>query len=286
MSQVQVKCQECGKLCEGFKQLKLHSCNQENQKTGSVTDFTENDTSDTKSDYVEEDGKKKNDIPEDGNQMDFTESDQDTFTIEEKTKNTLMDINNFIKEKGLIFKDLDEELTKSKDAIKNANSPLEPISAIEFEDTEPFAYPKPPTVSHQPQRPPLQQRRRTNKSEKTFFKSNQCPWCGLQNTDRIRLAKHLISEHWLEVREEQGGGRIDNSRYYAHGIEDSRILKVKQNRLVTRTVQRDPVVQRQAKEPGWLGRLETNKKITNASRNLQNSQLRGRIPNRKMVPKV
>jgi len=51
-----------------------------------------------------------------------------------------------------------------------------------------------------------------------------CYYCGQVQTERISLAKHLVGQHWGQVRDRQGGGRRDNYSYYAN-IEDSRVIK-------------------------------------------------------------
>ena len=99
-------------------------------------------------------------------------------------------------------------------------------------------------------------------------RGRDCYYCGLDVKDRISLALHLVGEHWTEVRERQGGGRMDNSKYYA-AIEDSRIIKPARPQTITphsRTIS----------TPRATNRME---------RNTTNS-FYGGLPNRRFMPNL
>ena len=215
-------------------------------------------------------------------------STEDTLMDLSEAKNTLTCLDNFLKENNSMISELSKEVMKSKEAIMNASSSLESVKTVDVDDTEPIEYsistiaPAPPAPpAPPPQRavhPPAPVIRRNARLGGSRLGGNgpflQCIYCGKINSDKISLARHLIAKHWAEVRENQGGGQFDNRRYYSHGIEDSRVVKTKQ----TRTAQPRPTTYQRP--------VEINKKITNASRNVQTSTRWRKIPNRKLSPPV
>ena len=64
----------------------------------------------------------------------------------------------------------------------------------------------------------------------------ECYYCGHLSSNRIAVAKHMISGHWDEVRERQGAGRRDNSNYYNNIDLDSRNIKPEPGRVKGRKV--------------------------------------------------
>ena len=284
MSLIQIKCEKCGDSFDGIKVYKVHlekSCQQDQLKTLPVTDFIKK-----MDEKVEEEEQRGDEISSEDTAMDLSDSDQEIFNIEKQNKNTLADLTNFMEENDLIFSELNKEVIKSKEAIMNATASLESMETSDV--SEPIEYsistivPPPPQRSANPPPPVIRRKARVGGSRAggsvPFL---QCIYCGKINSDKISLARHMIASHWADVREAQGGGSIDNSRYYSHGIEDNRIFKPKQTRAakpLATTYQRGPV--------RFRPQVETNKKITNASRNTQSSLLRGKIPDRKLPPAV
>ena len=57
-----------------------------------------------------------------------------------------------------------------------------------------------------------------------------CYYCGVTTSDRISLTKHLVAQHWAQVRDRQGGGRKDNRHLYSN-LQDSRVLQPGLNHL-------------------------------------------------------
>ena len=279
MSSTQIRCEKCDKLFDGFKQLKLHiaaSCDKENEKYSTGGDLIENDTH-KEFEHIEKVGEKDEENSTEANKMDYSENEQEI-------RNTLADLNDFLKEKDSIFSNLDGEFLKSKEAINNADSSIESISTVNIDETAPIEHP--PIESFRTAQAPSVLRKVVRRGPaavgKVPFQAKQCIYCGQHNTDKIRLARHMIAEHWVEVREAQGGGRLDNRNYYANGIEDSRVIKPKLTRTVNRPVIKQ--VPSLSVAPNWLNKLESNKKITNYSRKGQNSFLKGKAPNRKLPP--
>ena len=275
MSLIQIKCEKCCGSFEGIKVYKLHLekfCQQDQRKTGPVADLTEK--------KEEKEKQRGDEIPTEDTVIDLYDADQEIFNIEKETKDTLTDLNNFLKENNSIFSELNKEVLKSKEAIMNASSSLEFMET--GDDTEPIEY-SISTIA--PLLPPPPVIRRNARVGESRVRGNvpflQCIYCEKISSDKISLARHMIANHWADVREAQGGGNIDNSRYYSHGIEDNRNLKPEQ----TRTAK--PLVKTYRRVPlGLRPQLETNKKITNASRNSNSSILRGKILERKLSPPV
>ena len=126
----------------------------------------------------------------------------------------------------------------------------------------------------------------------------ECYYCGHLSSNRIAVAKHMISGHWDEVRERQGGGRRDNSNYY-NNIEDSRVIRPEPGSKFFKA-QKTTQVMNNVKNslvnnslylnqnPKWMGKLGAGMSASNINqkkRSVHNPSWYGTQPNRKLAPK-
>ena len=179
-----------------------------------------------------------------------------------------------------------------------------------------FKAPKPPPMTKK-------ELRRAQILGKIPFLPKQCCYCGFNLIDRIALARHMISDHWEEVRNKQGGGRKDNRDYY-NSIEDSRVIKPKPSAttsfhlknlsaagaankifprlssavksvnlgrsLAATNALNNKYANMNNTNPTWLGKLDKKPgetgslmKINKLSRNVHNFAWYGSKPNRKII---
>merc|ERR1712126_145243 len=246
---------------------------------------------------------------------------------EKETKEMLKDINAFMKTQDSAFIDLDEKVAESQKQVLNVmNNSMESIEIMDSDEEDtvkkpdpirpPVPLPRNQTMSFKaPKPPPL---RPTPIPTSTFrraghlmtgkFKPTQCVYCGKNHAEKISLARHLIGEHWEAVRNAQGGGKRDNSAYYA-SIEDSRIIRpdpkaVKPSNSVPKPPGYSATAQKHAKNlaaaqaanakynmnqnPKWLDKLGgkgSSENINRKLRNVHNPSWFGGVPNRKLLPK-
>ena len=128
-----------------------------------------------------------------------------------------------------------------------------------------------------------------------------CYYCAVTTSDRISLTKHLVGQHWDQVRDRQGGGRRDNRQYYSN-LQDSRVLKPGLNRNANYHSGNIPPPNRKIfPKPtpptyNWAARIRDqdfkllNKKVTTSgtvspSVSRFSNSLFGKTPNRKIAPK-
>ena len=325
MNNVQVNCHKCSKMFSNFQHLSKHSetCNQEeNTKTGETTE-----------EPVKFEIKP---LPEVSDPLAVTPSvgDSDWAKTEKASMEVMDDYNNFMKTSSVA--DLDEKVQESEKEIHNvdSNASLESIEIPDSDDEDKvvrsrpaphpnsilrpkssnastFKAPKPPPPTMSLVRRPMPLVRSQQRLDPL-----QCVYCRKLTTDRIALARHLIAAHWAAVRERQGGGRRDNSHYYAN-IEDNRTIKpafkhptkpvpnsVATANLPMNNVQRAAAVNNiQAKSnPKWLNKLNHQERLKNYHESLDkvkpkvenvNKKVRSihnpswyqSMPNRKIQPK-
>jgi len=221
------------------------------------------------------------------NKSNFKENEipkEDTSSTEQTTREMLDSINKFMKKSETTSKDFDKMMEESKKELENFDTTSKAIKDFDLsvpilnsKDTykvpaivqqSQFKAPKPP-----PSLPPSLPKSRTIISRhpgerNSFGLSNkfqplQCIYCGKHTKERISLAKHMISEHWNFVREKQGGGRRDNSYYYAN-IEDNRVLKPTSKSIFNAPRPNLPTHTKSSsslyiktKNPKWLRNLKT-----------------------------
>ena len=127
-----------------------------------------------------------------------------------------------------------------------------------------------------------------------------CYYCGVTTSDRISLSRHLVGQHWDQVRERQGGGRRDNRQYYSN-LQDSRVIKPAPKCLVRNSNYHSgnlppPPNRKIFPKPthptyNWAARIKDqdfqllNKKATTPSASRFSNSLFGKTPNRKIAPK-
>jgi len=200
--------------------------------------------------------------------------------------------------------------TRSKTLPKNVKSEEESIEIMDSDEEDPLKVPaktdnKPsnPTAVFKLPNPPATIAVKNSQVQGIVkFRALQCVYCGKQNSDKITLAKHMIADHWAQVRERQGGGRRNNDAYYAN-IEDSRVIKPTFKAPVLapkppgsnlRPLAPKPIAPAAAmnssylnSNPKWLNKLGSNgNKVNKISRNIHNPSWYGKAPNRKIVPKI
>ena len=248
---------------------------------------------------------------------------------EEETMALLKGYNDFIKNNDAMGADLEKKVQESEEKVKEV-SKNSSLSSIEISDDEDdciprlpslppgkrnstdagvFKAPKPPPQpilpklmpKPRPMPPILPKQSLINRAGAGFRRLDPlaCYYCGKLSSDRIRVARHMISEHWAEVREKQGGGRRDNSAYYA-SIEDSRVIRPEPGKLA----RPQPLAQRTSQvmnnvtaassspavpgtSPRWLDKLGggMSGNVNKKARNVHNPSWYGTQPNRKISPR-
>ena len=248
---------------------------------------------------------------------------------EEETMALLKGYNDFIKNNDAIGVDLEKKVQESEKKVLEVSKNSIEISDDDDDDRIPrlpdlppgmrnsnyagaFKAFKPPPQSIlkplpkllpklKPLPPILPRQSLMNRAGAGFRRLNplQCYYCGKLSSDRISVARHMIASHWVEVREKQGGGRRDNSAYYA-SIQDSRVIRPEPGKF-PRTPQ--PIAQKTSQvmnnvsaatsvpqpgtSPRWLDKLgggmkaNVNKKV----RQVHNPSWYGTPPNRNIAPK-
>ena len=154
-----------------------------------------------------------------------------------------------------------------------------------------------PKPKLRPMPPILPRQSLINRAGAGFKRMNplECYYCGQASSNRIAVAKHVISDHWDEVRERQGGGRRDNSAYY-NNIEDSRVIRPEPGSRVSKIYQKTSQVMNNVKtalatnnlylnhhNPKWMGKLGAN--INKKARNVHSPSWYGTQPDRNLALK-
>ena len=128
----------------------------------------------------------------------------------------------------------DETFTRLEGEIKTERSEKKDESIIEILDTE-----EKPQMVHVGPSPPLPPVRKVFPAPR-FSRGKgklgrlDCYYCGSRTSSRISLTKHLVGQHWDQVRERQGGGRRDNRQSYRN-IQDDRVIKPGLNKTARTT---------------------------------------------------
>ena len=247
---------------------------------------------------------------------------------EEETMALLKGYNDFIKNNDAMAVDLEKKVQESEKKVLEV-SKNSSLSSIEISDDEDdciprlpemppgmrnstdvgaFKAPKPPPqpiaklkpLMPRPRPLPILPRQSLmNRAGAGYRRLDplQCFYCGQLSPDRISVARHLISSHWVEVRERQGGGRRDNSAYYA-SIEDSRVIRPEPGKFP----RAQPLAQKTQSQvmnnvsaatsvanpsPRWLDKLGggMSANINKKARQIHNPSWYGKPPNRKIAPR-
>ena len=248
---------------------------------------------------------------------------------EEETMALLKGYNDFIKNNDAMAIDLEKKVQESEKRVLEV-SKNSSLSSIEISDDEDdciprlpemppgmrnstdmgtFKAPKPPPQPIAKPRPlmpkprplPILPRQSLmNRAGAGYRRLDplQCFYCGQLSPDRISVARHLISSHWAEVRERQGGGRRDNSAYYA-SIEDNRVIRPEPGKFpraqplaqktsqVMNNVNAATSVANPITSPRWLDKLGGggSANINKKARQIHNPSWYGKPPNRKIAPR-
>ena len=235
---------------------------------------------------------------------------------EKETKELLKGYKDFMKNNDEMFVDLDAKVQESEKKVLEKSSlssivisddddddciprmPSLPPGKRNLPQAEYFKVPKPPQPilpkfmpRPKPMPPIVPKSSLVNRAGAGLMRADPlaCVYCSQLAVSRVSLAKHLIAAHWDQVRERQGGGRRDNSAYYA-SIEDSRIIKPEPKFKLPRT---QPSQVRSLANvgpsitPKWLNKLEngTRENVNKKARNSHNPSWYGAPPNRKIAPK-
>ena len=303
MNNAGLNCNKCSTVFSNFKHLAQHSKVSHNIQLKEESEITKDPLADQDESIKKVEGEPIN--------LDETEKD---------TKKMLNDINTFMKTQDSLLIDLDEKVAESQKEVLNVmNSTMESIEIMDSDEEEPTKKPEPiqpqvPLPRNQmtsfkaPKPPPLRPTpiptsrfSRAGHLMTGSFKPLQCIYCGKHHPEKISLARHMIGEHWETVRNRQGGGRRDNSAYYA-SIEDSRVIKpdpkaVKPSNLVPKAPGYSAKAQQHMKNlaaaqaanakfnmnqnPKWFNKLGGK----GGNKNVHNPSWYGGVPNRKLLPK-
>ena len=257
MNNVQVNCHKCSKMFSNLQQLAQHSqnCPQDEK----VVAEGESQARDPLGLAISQELEGLDPLASEGEESKAVDEEMSLDNTEQETKDMLAGLQEFIKINELeTSDDLDEKVQISEKQVSDIKA-MESIEIMDEDDSssesimipdededvnmkvvgttklktplelrpslsQGFKAPKPP--------PPMSKkelRRKQIRGEIPFL-PQQCVYCGKHCHDRISLARHMIADHWQLVREAQGGGRKDNSAYYA-SIEDSRTIKPGPNRV-------------------------------------------------------
>ena len=187
----------------------------------------------------------------------------DSSSTEKTTREMLNSINKFMENSDATDRYLDKMIEESEKELANMEKPSKAIKDFDLSVPEFSAkrIHKVPLNVQQPKliapKPPqsltrtIITRNPNGLSSLVKFQPIQCIYCGKPTKERISLAKHMISQHWGMVRDAQGGGRRDNSSYYAN-IEDSRVIKPTSKAIFK---PQKPSADKSSKNPKWLSKL-------------------------------